>query len=90
MPQSAHALFTRSEQWLQKMIDLQRAKVLRLAREINPKITGDDVLNPQDFPELMRDPSFNFEDGQLTGLVSAQIAMRAEYRRFLEEIGSQG
>lgn len=61
-----------------RMIHQQRSKVLRIARELNPAITSDDVLNPHDFPELDADSQYNFEDGILSGYISAQMAVRAE------------
>lgn len=79
------ALYDRLDGWLSKMVAAQRAKVLRTARELNPRVTPEDILNPHDFPELMADSTFNFEDGHLAGLISAQISLRAEYHRFLEE-----
>lgn len=68
--------WSEAEACLMQAIEQQRAKVLRIAREINPRLTPDDVLNPQDHPELVRDPIFNFEDGLLAGLLSAHIALR--------------
>ena len=62
------------------MIAQQRAKVLRLAREAVPNLGPEDVLNPHDFPELKAHPTFEFEDGILAGLVSAQVAVRAELK----------
>ena len=44
-----------------QMIAQQRAKVLAVARTINPCLTEDDILSPQDFPELIDDPRFNYE-----------------------------
>jgi len=64
-----------------QMIDQQRRKVLGIARSINPRLTEDDIMSPHDFPELADDPRFNYEDGLLAGLLSAQIAVRAEVRR---------
>ncbi len=66
---------------LEEMIRMQREKVLRLARARIPHLTSDDVLNPHDFPELMRDPIFNFEDGITAGLLQAQISLRANFFR---------
>ena len=60
-----------------ELIAQQRAKVLRLAREAVPGITPEDVLNPHDFPELKAHPSFEFEDGLLSGYIAAQTAVRA-------------
>lgn len=70
--------FERFEALFEAMIAAQRAKVLRIARELNPQITPDDVLNPHDFPELDQDAQYNFEDGILSGYISAQMAVRAE------------
>lgn len=77
-------LFARLDAWLGKMVALQRKKVLGLARDIVPHVTGEDILNPHDYPELMADANFGFEDGQLAGLISAQIAMRSEYHRYCD------
>ena len=62
------------------MIAQQRARLLALARSLNPRLTGDDVLSRDDFPELASDPRFCYEDGLLAGLLSAQIAVRARGR----------
>ena len=62
---------------LDRAIDQQKAKLLTLARRINPRLTADDVLSPADFPELVADPMFNYEDGILAGLLSAQAILRA-------------
>jgi hypothetical protein len=82
---TADDLFATLDAWLGKLVALQRKKVLALAREIVPHLTGEDILNPHDYPQLMADPNFGFEDGQLAGLISAQIAMRSEYHRYKDE-----
>jgi hypothetical protein len=74
---------------LEGMIEQQRAKVLKLAREALPHLSAEDVLNPFDFPELKAHPTFDYEDGILAGLISAQIALRAELRQ-LSEIADGG
>jgi hypothetical protein len=70
-----------ADRLLDRMIEQQRAKVMRLAREAVPYISSEDVLNPNDYPELKAHPSFEFEDGILAGLISAQMALRAELRQ---------
>lgn len=70
--------YDRFEALFESMITAQRAKVLRIARELVPQITPDDVLNPHDFPELNEDAQYNFEDGILSGYISAQMAVRVE------------
>lgn len=62
----------------------QQNKVLRLARERLPHLTADDILNPHDFPELRSDPIFNYEEGLASGLMAAQIAVRARLLRPLQ------
>jgi hypothetical protein len=71
------------EELFEQMIRQQRAKVLRLAREAVPHLSSEDVLNPHDYPELKAHPTFEFEDGLLSGLIAAQVALRAELRRRL-------
>jgi hypothetical protein len=69
-----------AERLFDQMIEQQRSKVLKLAREAVPHLSPEDVLNPNDFPELKAHPTFEYEDGILAGLVAAQIALRAELR----------
>jgi hypothetical protein len=59
------------------MIDQQRAKVTARAREVMPECTFEDVLNPDGVEPLRKDAAFNYEDGILAGLISAQVALRA-------------
>ena len=66
-----------AETRLQEMIEFQREKLLKLAREILPDTTPEDLRNPQDFPELIKDPLFNYEDGLLAGYLAVQIALRS-------------
>lgn len=75
--------FPAADHLLSQLIEQQRAKVLRLARSLNSSLTFEDLLNPQTFPELATNPAFNYEDGILAGLLSAQMALRAESRQRL-------
>ena len=72
MPNDAYSI----AQLLQEMVEHQQAKVLKVARELVPDATLEDIRNPQDFSELLNDPLFNYEDGLLVGLLSAQAALR--------------
>ena len=65
------------EDLFNEMTTQQRGKVLTIARSLNPRLTEDDILSPQDFPELADNSRFNYEDGLLAGLLSARIAVRA-------------
>jgi len=62
-------------QLLEEMIKQQEIKVLKIAREISPDATPEDIRNPQDFPELINDINFNYEDGILTGYLSVKTAV---------------
>jgi ADP-ribose pyrophosphatase len=61
---------------LATMEKLQARKVIDLARRLRPGLTPEDIRNPHDFPEL-DDTDWHFEDGQLAGLQSVAIAVRA-------------
>ena len=82
-PDAAIAALEALEPVLENMIAQQRAKVLKLAREAVPHLSPEDVMNPYDFPELKAHPTFEYEDGILAGLVSAQIALRVELKKHL-------
>ncbi len=65
------------EQVLGEMIAQQQQLLLRLGRRIVPSLTTEDVLQPNDYPELENHPEFRYEEGVLAGLQSAQMALRA-------------
>ena len=67
-------------QLIQEMVDQQRSKVLKVARELVADATPEDIRNPQDFPELSTDALFNYEDGILTGYLTLQTALRKHTR----------
>jgi hypothetical protein len=79
-PQCAPHWLAVLDRLLLRMIDQQERKLLDLARQVIPGLTPEDLRNPQDFPVLVRDPVFNYEDGLLAGLRSAHMAIRAELR----------
>ncbi len=65
---------------LDKMIEQQQKKVLEIARRFVPGITPEDARNPEDFEALKTSNLFNFEDGILSGYISARTALVAELR----------
>ena len=85
MKGDSEKLSEKIETLFQELIDQQQAKVLKTARDRLPHLTGDDILNPHDFPELMADPIFNYEEGLAAGLLAAQMAIRARVLRYLTE-----
>ena len=61
---------------LDDLIAEQRKKLLAVARRIIPHVTDDDLLQPNDFPELELHPHFRYEEGILDGLLVASTALR--------------
>lgn len=62
---------------LDELIEGQKAKLLKTARRIVPHVTDDDLLQPNDFPELELHPYFRYEEGILDGLMVAKTALLA-------------
>jgi hypothetical protein len=63
-----------------ELITLQRKKVLYCALRILPHLTEDDILQPNDFPELEMNPYFRYEEGVLEGLMTARMAYLAHQK----------
>jgi hypothetical protein len=63
----------------ERMEELQREKVVALARRLRPGLTLEDLRNPHDFPEL-DDPDWHYEDGVLAGIQSVTSALKAAKR----------
>jgi hypothetical protein len=62
---------------LERLIESQRNRVARRAQSLVPGCTWEEMMNPDGVPALQADALFNYEDGQLAGLITAQIALRA-------------
>lgn len=62
---------------IDEIIEGQRRKVLSTAKRILPHITEEDLLQPNDFPELEFHPHFRYEEGILDGLRVARMALMA-------------
>jgi len=60
-----------------EMIGAQKEKMQSIAERILPHVTADDLLQPNDFPELENHPLFRYEEGVLEGLLSAYTAYLA-------------
>lgn len=63
---------------LQELIEGQKKKVYASAQRIVPHITMDDLLQPNDFPQLEFHPHFRYEEGILDGLQVAYTALLAQ------------
>ncbi|WP_316358385.1 hypothetical protein [Candidatus Neptunichlamydia sp. REUL1] len=73
MKQQLEALFN-------ELIDFQEKKLLSYAATIIPNITTDDILQPNDYPELEKHPFFRYEEGVLKGLHSAKMAVLSQQK----------
>lgn len=65
------------ESFFDELIQQQKRRLFLLAREICPSVTEEDLLQPNDFPELERSPVFRYEEGVLSGMMSIQSAVLA-------------
>lgn len=70
-----------AEKLLEEMLEGQRSNLLKVGRYVVPRLTSEDMLQPNDYPELERHPHFRYEEGILAGLQSALVALRALRRR---------
>lgn len=80
LPAQVAQLLADIDQMLEQMVEHQRGKVLETARKRIPHLTPEDVLNPEAYPAIYSDGPFNYEDGIVNGLLSAQMAIRARVR----------
>ena len=80
----AREAFRRIFELLEAMEEIQRVKVIELARRLKPGLTAEDIRNPHDFPDL-DDPDWHFEDGQLTGIQGVLFALRSMSRDVLAD-----
>lgn len=62
------------EKMFEELVLQQQKKVLLSAQEILPHLTADDILQPNDFPQLENHPHFRYEEGILEGLMTARAA----------------
>ena len=62
------------ENLLEELIRGQQMKLMSCARRIVPFITADDLLQPNDFPELENHAHFRYEEGVLEGLYTVRMA----------------
>jgi len=68
------------ESLFNELIEGQHSKVLKCGQRIVPHLTDDDLLQPNDFPELENHSVFRYEEGALSGIQSVRAALRAWYK----------
>lgn len=74
------------DQIVTEIVEDQKAKLLRCGRRIIPSLTPEDMLQPNDYPELENHPHFRYEEGILAGLQTIQTALWA-HRKDEEQPG---
>ena len=57
------------------LIENQKKALLKMAKSVVFHVTEDDLLQPNDFPELENNPYFRYEEGVLHGYQSAKMAL---------------
>lgn len=65
---------------LDELVRAQEEKLFKLGQELRPNLTREDILQPNDYPELENHPVFRYEEGALEGLKTADMALRAYFR----------
>ncbi|MCX6991483.1 MAG: hypothetical protein NTX49_10580 [Chlamydiae bacterium] len=66
------------EELFDELVATQKKRLLELARLIVPSATADDIMQPNDFPELEGHPEFRYEEGVLEGVLTARMAYLAK------------
>ena len=79
-------LLAEFEALLSKLHDQQNAKARSAAHRIRPDLTAEDLLNPDNFADIIADPDFMYEDGMAAGILSAKIAIRAKLKELLSKV----
>jgi hypothetical protein len=65
------------EKIIDEMTVAQQRSLMALGRRIVPTLTSEDLLQPNDYPELENHPEFRYEEGVLAGMQTIQMAFRA-------------
>lgn len=65
------------EKLMEELVEFHEKKLLVCGRRIIPGVTLDDLLQPNDFPELENHPEFRYEEGVLAGIKTAYMALMA-------------
>jgi hypothetical protein len=81
VPPADHELARAVDALLGELVEHQERRLAALGRRLHPALSRDDLHNFDDVPALARDPQFLYEDGHYAGLLAAQAALRALFRR---------
>lgn len=62
------------------IIEGQKKKLLDMGRSVIPYLTTEDIMQPNDYPELENNPLFRYEEGILEGMQTLQMAIQAYFK----------
>ena len=65
------------EKIMNDLIQAQEKQLLESGRRLVPHLAIEDLLQPNDFEELEYNPFFRYEEGVLSGLLTAKAALNA-------------
>ena len=65
------------ERLVEEIADSHDRGLLKLGRRIIPTLTPEDLLQPNDYPELENHPEFRYEEGVLAGIQTVKMALVA-------------
>ncbi len=65
---------------IEEMVSSQETKLLSCGRMLVPRLTTEDVLQPNDYPELENNPYFRYEEGILAGMQTIRTALLAYFK----------
>jgi hypothetical protein len=62
---------------IRELVEYHQKQLLKSGRQIISHLTSDDILQPNDFPQLENNPGFRYEEGVLCGIQIVQMALQA-------------
>ncbi len=65
------------DELLQELVQFHQDKLLQCGQRLIPHLTHEDLLQPNDYPELEFHPYFRYEEGTLAGIQTVQMALWA-------------
>lgn len=65
------------ERLLKELVQYHQEQLLKSGRRLIPNLTAEDILQPNDYPELEFNPHFRYEEGILCGIQTVQMALQA-------------
>lgn len=77
------SIWEKIDRLAEEMKENQQLQLLECGRRLIPHLTDEDLLQPNDFPELENHPVFRYEEGILAGIQTLQMALRTHAKSSL-------